>query len=307
MRKIWIDCDPGIDDAVMLACAKASEKDLKVLGISSVAGNQTTDIVTRNALNLAYLLGLDVPVVRGAREPLIQPMVCCEEVHGPTGLGYVVLEDSDKTLASEHGISYMYETIMKEEKVTLVPTGPLTNIALLLKTYPEVKEHIEELVIMGGASIVGNASATAEFNIFTDPEAAKIVFHAGLPITLCSLDVTHYCGIDLENILQLKNSGKKIESVYGEMLNFCYFQEDAAHEGLLNLHDVCTILYLTNPELFTGIKVSVDVDCNMGPNRGATMCEKRQFRDLSKCNVNLLDSVNQEEWLKILLNKIWAL
>ncbi|MDO4468000.1 MAG: nucleoside hydrolase [Bacillota bacterium] len=308
MKKIWIDCDPGIDDAMMLAMVKASEDKLKVIGISSVAGNQYSDIVTNNALKLASLLNIEAPVVRGAREPLIQPMKPCPEVHGPTGLGYTILPETEKEVASEHGISFMYQTIMEqEERVTIVPTGPLTNIALLLKLYPEVKDHIEELVIMGGASVIGNASATAEFNIYTDPEAAKIVFSSNLNITVCSLDITNYCGIDGENIEKLKNSSNRTQHLCGEIMEFAYNQNEARINGLLSLHDVCTIIYLTNPEVYKGIRIIVDVDCNEGINRGATICDKREYRNLQQCNVNWLTDVNQEAWLNVVLRNFWTI
>lgn len=307
MRKIWIDCDPGIDDAMMLAAAKASEDILDIIGISSVAGNQTTQIVTPNILGLASLFRIDAPVVRGAIEPLIQPMDPWLG-HGPTGLGNVVLPKMDKKLASENGVIYMYQTIMSQkEKVTLVATGPLTNMALLLKLFPDVKEKIEEMVIMGGGSVIGNATATAEFNMYTDPEAAKIVFHSGVPVTVCSLDITNYCGIDQENVLKLKNSEQLIQNLLGEMLDYFLEQNEANTNNILNLHDVCTIIYLTNPEVYEGMSTIVDVDCNQGANRGATLCDKREYRDLSKCNANWLTKVDQKAWLDVVLEKLWTL
>ena len=153
---IWIDCDPGIDDAVALAMAAASRNQLNILGISTVAGNQTSDRVTGNALKLTTFFGMDdVPVVRGARGPLVRPVEPAEDIHGADGLGGCGLPETEKKTASESGIFYMYSRIMglpEGETVTLVPTGPMTNIALLLRTFPEVKERIGRIVFMGGSS-----------------------------------------------------------------------------------------------------------------------------------------------------------
>ena len=185
---IWIDCDPGIDDAVALAMAAASRDRLHILGISTVAGNQTSDRVTGNALKLASFLGMDdVPVVRGARGPLVREVEPAGDIHGATGLGNCELPATTKQTASESGIFYMYSRIMElpeEEKVTLVPTGPLTNIALLLRTFPQVQARIEKIVLMGGSSSGGNVTPAAEFNIWADPEAAQMVFAAGLPTVM---------------------------------------------------------------------------------------------------------------------------
>ena len=138
---IWIDCDPGIDDAVALAMAAASREQLHLLGVSTVAGNQTSDRVTGNALKLTTFFGMDdVPVVRGARGPLVRPVEPAEDIHGADGLGGCALPETEKTTASESGIFYMYSHIMglpEGETVTLVPTGPMTNIALLLRTFPD--------------------------------------------------------------------------------------------------------------------------------------------------------------------------
>ena len=149
---IWIDCDPGIDDAVALAMAAASRNQLNVLGISTVAGNQTSDRVTGNALKLTTFFGMDdVPVVRGARGPLVRPVEPAEDIHGADGLGGCGLPETEKKTASESGIFYMYSRIMglpEGETVTLVPTGPMTNIALLLRTFPGVKERIGRIVML---------------------------------------------------------------------------------------------------------------------------------------------------------------
>lgn len=306
--KIWMDCDPGIDDAVALAMAAASKDKLELLGISTVAGNQTSDRVTGNALRLASFLGLeDVPVARGAREPLLRAVETAEEVHGETGLGNCRLPDTQKETASENAVPYLAERILslpEGEKLTLVPTGPLTNIALLFKTFPQVKERIERIVLMGGASNGGNQTATAEFNIWVDPEAAKIVFQAGLPIVMCGLDVTNRSGLDRAQVAALCGSEKPVERACGEMLDFYC---SSAEEETVGIHDAVTILYLTDPEMFGGRYVSVDVDCTSDINRGMTVCDKRRKAELGKNPVFMLDRVDLPAFQKVLLSKLASL
>ena len=252
-RKIWIDADPGIDDAVAFAAAIANRDRLDILGISTVAGNQTSERVTGNALKLTVFLGAeDIPVVRGARAPLIREVVPAGDIHGKSGLGYCELPAVSKELAAENGILYMLEQIMglpEGEKVTLVPIGPLTNIALLLKAFPEVKEKIEEIVLMGGAAVGGNVTPTAEFNIWEDPEAARIVFSSGISIVMCGLDVTRKCIMTREQIAALAASRGSVQNAYGQMLQFCL--DSPSYRGCdgAAVHDAATILYLLHPEL----------------------------------------------------------
>lgn len=305
---IWIDCDPGIDDAVALAMAAASRDRLHILGISTVAGNQTSDRVTGNALKLASFFSMDdVPVVRGARGPLVREVEPAGDIHGATGLGNCELPATTKQTASESGIFYMYSRIMElpeGKKVTLVPTGPLTNIALLLRTFPQVQARIEKIVLMGGSSSGGNVTPAAEFNIWADPEAAQMVFAAGLPTVMCGLDVTLKSGLDNGQIEELCRSRHKVEQACGQMLAF--YLDTTRHEGeenMVAIHDAVTILYLTNPELFSGRNVSVSVDCSWDEERGRTICTA----DGQEQKVYLLDQVNLPEFQRVLLAKLRSL
>ena len=305
---IWIDCDPGIDDAVALAMTAASRDALHLLGVSTVAGNQTSDRVTGNALKLTAFFGMDdVPVVRGARGPLVRPVEPAEDIHGADGLGNGALPEMGKNVTSESGIFYMYTRMMAlpdGERVTLVPTGPLTNIALLLRTFPEVKKKIARIVLMGGSSSGGNVTPAAEFNIWADPEAAQMVFAAGLPIVMCGLDVTLKSGLYGSQIETLCRSSRRAERACGQMLRF--YLDATRHEGeedMVAIHDAVTILYLTNPELFGGRNVTVNVDCDWGAERGRTICMDESNRQ----SVYLLDQVNLPEFQRILLAKLKSL
>lgn len=320
-KNIWIDCDPGIDDAIALAVAAGSQDKLHICGISTVAGNLTSDKVTDNALKLSSFFGLEeTPVVRGAERPLVRKMEPAEDVHGENGVGGCVLPETEKKLASENGIFFMYQTIMtlpEGEKMILVPTGPLTNIALLLRTFPEVGDRIEKIVLMGGAYQGGNATPTAEFNIWTDPEAAQIVFSAQIPVVMCGLDVTKQSGVTAEQVKELCGSASLVEKACGEMLRF-YFKTEADNDieieavakekgkqnQIVGIHDVVTILYLTDPQIFGGEYVSVMVDCAWDRHRGTTMCRKEEPDPNKPGLVYMLNTVDLPRFQKILLEKI---
>ncbi|MDO5345158.1 MAG: nucleoside hydrolase [Lachnospiraceae bacterium] len=307
-RNIWLDADPGIDDAVAFAMAFANRDRLNICGLSSVAGNQTSERVTGNALKLTVFLGAeDVPVVQGAVLPLLREIVPAGDIHGKSGLGYCELPSVEKKPAAENGILFLRDTILglpEGEKMTLVPTGPLTNIALLLKTFPEVRERIDEIVLMGGSGAGGNVTATAEFNIWADPEAAQIVFGAGLPIVMCGLDVTQQCILTREQILGLYQSDKTVQHAYGEMLRF--YLDSPSYKGSdgAAIHDAVTVLYLLHPRLFAGKRMHVEVDCSEGLNRGMTVCDMRRSQLQKPGDVLVLNQVDLPAFQKIVLDTL---
>ena len=197
-RKIIMDCDPGIDDAIALAYAAAHPEAFDLLAVTTVAGNQTIEKVTRNALDLTALYKLNVPVAAGMVEPIVREPQTASEFHGENGLGDCTIPKSDAEPVKEMAVFYIKKLLTElpeGEKVTLICTAPLTNIGILLKIYPEVKNKIQEIILMGGAIAGGNATASAEFNIYVDPEAARIVFKSGVPVVMCGLDVTEKCAL----------------------------------------------------------------------------------------------------------------
>jgi pyrimidine-specific ribonucleoside hydrolase len=206
---ILLDCDPGHDDAIALLLALASPE-LELLGVTTVAGNQTLDKTTANALRVLEFVGRgDVPVAAGADQPLARDLFIAAYVHGESGLEGPALPEPQGTSVGQHAVDFLAERILGAARpVTLVPVGPLTNVGLLLARHPEAAERIERIVLMGGAIREGNVTPAAEFNIYVDPEAAWRVFHSGLPVTMIGLDVTHQALMSDAHAERLRESGR---------------------------------------------------------------------------------------------------
>lgn len=277
-RKLIIDCDPGVDDAVALAFAAAHPEEFDILAITTVSGNQTIGKVTQNALNLVDFYKLDVPVARGMAEPITRIPVYAEETHGETGLGYCVLPVTSRCAEEEHAVLYLRKILLslpEKERITFIATGPLTNLAMLLKLFPEVKSKIREIVFMGGAACGGNVTPAAEFNIYTDPEAARIVFHAGIPLVMCGLDATLHCTLTRRQVTKLCQSQSPVAKACGDMVGFSLENTSSKYRGEVSVHDAVPYMYLLHPEIFTIKPAILDVDCSEGPSRGATLCDFR--------------------------------
>jgi len=307
-RNIIIDCDPGIDDAVAILLAIANEDKLNILGITTVTGNQSIEKVTNNALKLVSFLNKNIKIAKGADTPLIREKRVAGTVHGTTGMGNYELPETTSKIVSENAIEFLKNTILESsEKVTLVPIGPLTNIALLLKVYPEVKENIEEIVLMGGAISGGNVTSTAEFNIWADPEAAKIVFASKVKIVMNGLDVTHSTGLYRDDVNELLKSKGKVSNMCGEVLNF-YFNGDHVKEGTFTpIHDASAIMYLIHPELFSHRYMPVAVDCSESLNRGMTVGDNREWIKYDETNPKVLMGVDTVKFRELLLDSIYKL
>src|SRR5215471_13187160 len=213
-QKIILDCDPGHDDAlaILLACASP---ELEVLGITTVAGNVPLDKTTYNALRVCEVAGLHhVPVFAGMSRPLVRKLYTAEHVHGKSGLEGPKFPEPTRSLDPRHAVEFIVDTVMhSDEPTTLVPTGPLTNIAAVLIREPQVVERVKEIVLMGGALYEGNVTPSAEFNIYVDPHAAKVVFDSGIPITMIGLDTTHQALATPERVAKMKALGTPISDI----------------------------------------------------------------------------------------------
>ena len=256
-KSIIIDTDPGIDDAVAIAVALFCDTiDVKL--ITTVAGNVSINYTTSNVLKLLEFFNKDIPVAKGSFKPLTREAVHCSEIHGKTGMEGYEFPKTTRKIIEKNAIEAMKEVIINSKgKITLVTIGPLTNIALLLTTYPEVKNNIEEIVLMGGSSGRGNHTPAAEFNIYVDPEAAKNVFQSGVRLVVCSLDITSVATLDLETINKLKVMNK-VGDMFYSMFN--HYRGGSISKGGLKMHDLTTIAYLDKPELFKVVDTFVDIE-----------------------------------------------
>jgi len=254
-RPIIIDCDPGQDDAVALFLALSSPDELDVLGVSTVAGNVPLQLTQRNARMMCEIAGRpDVPVYAGCDRPLVRQAITAEYIHGETGIDGIDAFEPKTPLADGHAVEFIIDTLLAadEHSVTLVPTGPLSNIGMAIKKEPAILRHVDQLVIMGGAMREGgNRSPSAEFNILADPHAAEIVFNSGRPITAMGLDVTHKVLSTRERVARIRALGNPVAEATAGMLSFFhrYDTKKYGSEGA-PLHDPCTIAWLLKPDLF---------------------------------------------------------
>ncbi|MGX7245395.1 ribonucleoside hydrolase RihC [Enterococcus quebecensis] len=270
LRKIIIDTDPGIDDAVAIAAALFDERlDIKLF--TTVAGNVSVDKVTKNLLKLLAFWNKDVPVAIGSDRPLLREAINASDIHGSTGMdGYEFPESKYELLTKNHAVIEMYKVLMdSKEKTTIVGIGPLTNIALLLRIYPECVERIEELVIMGGSLGRGNQGALSEFNIAADPEAAKIVFESRVPLTMVGLDVGEKALVlskEREEIQKMNRTGNMIDHLFKK------YRGGSLDKGL-KMYDGCAIAYLLAPEMFEVKETYVAVETQGTLTAGATLVD----------------------------------
>lgn len=289
-RPIIIDTDPGIDDAVAIAIALFSEE-LDVKLITTVAGNVSLDKVTYNTLRLLKFFQKEVPVAKGAAEPLILPLMDASNVHGKSGMeGFDFEEPDDHLLLEENAMDAMRRVIMEsDEPITLVPIAPLTNIALLLKVYPEVKANIREIVMMGGSASRGNKGVMSEFNVATDPEAARIVFNSGLPLVMAGLDVGWKALVLPEDSAKLPQLGE-----VGRMA-YCLFQKyrGGSMKTGLKMYDSCAMAYLLKPEMYEIAETYVDVELAGTMTAGCTLVDLKGYLGKPN-NAKVCMSINQE-------------
>lgn len=304
-KPILIDCDPGHDDAINLMLAFSAPDELDVLSVTTVAGNQSLDKTTHNALRILSFLGMQVDVAAGSSKPMLRQLRSAPEVHGDSGLeGPYVAEPTFGTIPDKNAFELMADKIRRsQDKVTLVPTGPLTNIAVFLLAYPELHDRIHRIVLMGGSGQGGNWTAAAEFNIWVDPEAAQVVFNSGIPITMCGLDVTHKALIYPEEVHPLTQSEHRVKRLVGELLE--YFGQYHKKIGLpgIPLHDPCTVMWLLYPEIFKTEKYHVDIEVSGEFTTGATVIDFSRRRN-QLFNVDVVLDVNRELFIQKFIQQL---
>jgi inosine-uridine nucleoside N-ribohydrolase len=275
MTPVILDCDPGHDDAFAILLA-AAHPAVRLLAISTVAGNQTLAKTTLNARRVCTLAGItDVPIVSGLARPLAQDPVVAGDVHGESGLDGPRFGPPTVPLASADGVGYLRDLLRGQpEPVTVVAVGPLTNIAALLLAAPDLTGRIAEIVIMGGSTERGNSTPYAEFNIYADPEAAAVVLRSGVPVTMCGLNVTHRALADDQVRGRIADIGGPLAEACGELLGFFA----STYRELYGfpappVHDPVAVARVIDPSLVECVRTRVDVELAGEHTRGATVVD----------------------------------
>ena len=258
---VWIDTDTGVDDATALLVATKLEE-LEIVGVSAVAGNTSLENAFRNARDVLSLVGRkDIRVYPGAEKPLLIDLFTAENVHGSNGLGGAEIPLSDAPVETEKAWDALYEKA-KEYKGELVvcPVGPLTNIANAIIKHPDIVDYIKVLNIMGGAAIGGNVTPCAEFNIYTDPQAAETVMRSGIPVNMFGLDVTIKAYLDDDDIAEISSYGNPVSDLFRDSNHLLYQAQERLYRSGLCEHDSCPILYTAHPEWFEGYECGIYVE-----------------------------------------------
>jgi len=305
-RKIIIDCDPGQDDAVALFLAFASDE-LDLLGITAVGGNVPLELTQRNARLMCDIAQSNVPVFAGCAKPMIRPLRTAEMIHGKTGIDGIEIADPATQLQSQHAVDFIIETLLSanDGEITLVPTGPLTNIATAIDREPAILQKIEQIVLMGGAMREGgNRTPSAEFNILVDPDAADIVFKCGRPITQMGLDVTHQVLSTKQRVDRIKALGNAVALATAGMLSFFdRFDTKKYASAGAPLHDPCTIAWLLKPDLYEGKDCNVSIETQSELMLGHTAVDFWHVTD-RPINVHWVYSVDADGFFDLLTERL---
>ena len=312
--KIILDCDPGHDDAVAILLALAAPQHVELLGLTVVGGNVPLDGTVTNALRVLLLANCEqVPVYAGCPRPLVREMVTAEHVHGVSGLDTASGEllAVPKTKAQQdHAVNFIISTIRQSDSksVTLVATGPLTNIAAAFAMAPDIVERIKQLVIMGGAfHEPGNITPAAEFNIYVDPHAARSVFEAGVAIIVFGLDITHQMLITPSRLSTIRHKAGRTGVVVADFLEF-FNQYDISKYGWdgAPLHDPCTVAWLIDPSIFEGRQMAVTVDTSDGPNLGRTVADWYNVTE-EKPNATVITGGDSDKFFELITERLATL
>ena len=302
---VLLDCDPGHDDAIALVFAAAATN---LVGITTVAGNAPLSMTTTNARAIAELFGIDVPIGAGADRPLLVPPKHAPEIHGPTGLGGTHLPAPVRPLDPKIAANLILEASHRHEDLWIVAVGPLTNVALALRLDPSLADRLAGISIMGGALGAGNVTPAAEFNLYFDPHAARIVFESGIPLQMCGLDLTHQFMVAPSVGRELKSraadSGERATARAGFLSDVIdYFADRYQHVsgGAMEgpMHDPCAVLALTHPELLSSERLEVRIEVE-GPNRGMTLADLRGYPGVATPNVLVHRSIRSADALELL-------
>jgi pyrimidine-specific ribonucleoside hydrolase len=300
-RPIILDCDPGHDDALAILLALA-RPEIELLGITTVAGNAELEETTRNALSVLTLAGrTDIPVAAGAAAPLERPLVTAAYVHGTSGLEGADLPTAEVDVRPGGAQRLLLELLADAaEPVTLVGTGPLTNIGALLRDHPEVHDRIGSICLMGGAIGEGNRTASAEFNIWVDPEAAAIVFDSGLPVTMIGIDVSHQAVVPITRSDAWAAGGSRTGRILADLFrHFVIFHRERYGWDGSPIHDAITIGHLASPGLVETVPYRVDIETVSELTRGRTVVDREGLTELPP-NVDVGISIDADAFMQMM-------
>ena len=309
-QSLIIDTDPGQDDAVAILLALASPE-INLLGITTVAGNVPLALTQENARKICDLAGrTDMQVFAGLDRPLVRPLVTAEHVHGRTGLDGPVLPDPETPLQEQHAVDYIIDTLRSEPagSVTLAPIGPLSNIAMAMQRAPDIIPRIRQIILMGGAYFeVGNITPAAEFNIYVDPHAAKVVFASGVPVTMMPLDVTHKALTRTDRVAALRAIGNRTGVAVAEMLEF-FERFDEAKYGSDGgpLHDPCTVAWMIAPDIFNGRPCNVEIETASPLTMGMTVVDWWQVSSRSH-NALVIGDLDADRFFALITERLATL
>ena len=299
-RPVILDGDPGHDDAIAWVLAAASDE-FDIKAITTVAGNQTLEKVTYNARRIAALLHLDIEVAKGRNKPLCGDLIIAPNFHGETGLDGPALPEPRNELSKLSAIEMMEKVLREsEEKVTIITTGAQTNIAALLLAHPELKEKIELISTMGGGLRNGNWTSGAEFNILVDPEAAYNVYHSGVPLQMCGLDVTERALVYPEDWQRIRELNNPVAEVVAGWFDFFFIHVSSLGWKGATTHDPCAVLSILHPEIFTIKDYYVDIELSGKYCRGATIADYHN-RLGNKPNCRCVVDVDREKFVEYLV------
>ena len=303
--RIWIDCDPGHDDVVAILLAAHFGE---LVGISTVAGNSRLTHTTANALITAQLFDLEIPVHPGCDRPLVQAPVYAPDIHGESGLAGPVLPAITRSAEDLHGVLAIVEATRNNPGLWLVPTGPLTNVAMALRLEPSLVERIAGISLMGGGPTFGNKTPWAEFNIWADPEAAAIVFASGAPvINMCGLNVTHEVLVSLEHAEEMRATapGERGAFLADVLTHFATaYRTMFFEEALGPLHDPCAVLALTHPELLMLEPRHVEIELTGSHTRGMTVADQRGVKVGAPANAMVATAIDGPGTVRLILDTL---
>ncbi|UBX50832.1 nucleoside hydrolase [Providencia alcalifaciens] len=305
-KKIILDCDPGHDDAIAMLLAYGNP-DIDLLAVTTVAGNQTLEKVTRNARAIAEMANIrGIPFAAGSARPLVREVEVAPDIHGDSGLDGPELPTPTLALDERHGVNVIIDTIMSHppKTITLVPTGALTNIALAARLEPRIVERVKEVVLMGGGYHVGNWSPVAEFNIKIDPEAAHIVFNEKWPLTMVGLDLTHQALATPDVVAKIAEIDTKCSQFVVELLDFFgKMYKQAQDFDAPPVHDPCAVAYVIDPSVLTTQKVPVNIELTGTLTLGMTVADFRHPAP-ADCHTQVAVKLDRDKFWQMVIDAL---